>query len=195
MAFLVLLGVLAMFLGLVWLVVSFIKKSGKMKPVLTIVIGFIVMIVGAINMPSSNNEEKSANESKKTETTKETKNNEKAKDEEKTKADDRSEFYIIDKLVEENEVGNEIMTKADYDGFAVNGFLLEGAINKFGLPSHVTGAMKGDETMEVTYPSNEAGYSIGLVFKYEPGGFGDWKLQDKYVVETDGIGFSEYTQP
>lgn len=113
-----------------------------------------------------------------------------------TKSDNRDKFYTIDSVVNNsNNIGTNIMDSADYKDLAINGFTLEGAIDKYGLPSHVTGSMEGDETMEITYPSNEAGYSIGLVFEYSPGGFGDWKLKDKYVVETDGISFSEYTAP
>jgi len=117
-------------------------------------------------------------------------------DKSETESNDRDKFYTIDSIVNSSSnIGTSVMTSSDYKGFAINGFTLEGAIDKFGLPSHVTGSMKGDETMEVTYPSDESNYSIGLVFEYSPGGFGDWKLKDKYVVETDGIGFSEYTTP
>lgn len=117
-------------------------------------------------------------------------------DKTESRSNDRSEFYTIDALVKNSSnVGSGLMDSSDYNGFALNGFTLEGAIAKFGLPSHVTGSMEGDELMEVTYPSNESGYSIGLIFEYKPSGFGDWKLKEKYVVETDGIGFSEYTEP
>lgn len=111
-------------------------------------------------------------------------------------SNDRNEFYTIDSLVNDSAtIGEKLMDLSDYNGFAINGFTLEGAINKFGLPSHVTGSTKGDETIEVAYPSNESGYSVGLIFEYEPGSFGNWKLTEKYVVETEGIGFSEYTNP
>lgn len=129
------------------------------------------------------------------EITKEVKPEKKKSSEKEKKKEDRSKFYIIDNLVKDTNIGTEVMNINDYDGFAINGFLLEGAINKFGLPSHVIGSMEGDETMEVTYPSDEEGYSVGLIFEYKPSGFGDWKLKEKYVVETDGIGFSEYTKP
>lgn len=108
------------------------------------------------------------------------------------KDENRDQFYEIDKLIDDSELGASTMSYEDYEAFVENGLTLEGVIFKFGAPSHVTGSDKGDKYMEVAYPSDEYGYSIGLKFENKPGGIGDWILTDKYVVETDGIGFSEY---
>lgn len=190
MAFLVILGLLGFVVGVVLLILSFIKRTKKTKSLLVILFSFILVVIGAINMPTSTSGESQS-------TTKENlKGSQPSESDSETNSkEDRSKFYNLDKIVENSAIGNETMTQEDYEGFAVGAFMLEGAIQKFGLPSHVTGAMEGDETMEVTYPTNEDGYSIGLIFKYDPNGFGDWKLHEKYVVETDGIGFSEYTKP
>ncbi|WP_301389226.1 hypothetical protein [Enterococcus entomosocium] len=187
MAFLVILGLLGLVVGVVLLILSFVKRNKKINSLLVILFSFVLIIFGAMNMPPSTNGDTAKESSEDSQTTK----SESKKNEQK----DRSKFYNIDKIVENSTIGNETMTLEDYEGFAVNAFMLEGAVHKFGLPSHVIGAMEGDETMEVTYPTNEDGYSVGLIFKYDPTGFGDWKLHEKYVVETDGIGFSEYTKP
>lgn len=190
MAFLVVLGLLGLIVGIVLLILSFIKRTKKTKSLLVILCSFILTIVAAVNMPPSGNSESknTAKVSSESSQSSESESN-------TVEQEDRSKFYNIDKIVKNSPIGNETMTQQDYEEFAVNAFTLEGAIQKFGLPSHVTGAGEGDETIEVTYPTNEDGYSAGLIFKYEPSGFGDWKLHEKYVVETDGIGFSEYTRP
>lgn len=191
MVFLVILGLLGFVVGIVMLIMSLIKKNKVKNSLLVMLCSFILVVFGAMNMPteasveSQNTEETDKNDSSSSESESSSVANE-----------DRSKFYIIDKIVNESKtIGTETMTLEDYEGFAINGFMLEGAIYKFGLPSHVIGAMEGDETMEVTYPTDEDGYSVGLIFKYDPTGYGDWKLHEKYVVETDGIGFSKYTKP
>ncbi|MEG0285977.1 MAG: hypothetical protein RR494_07925 [Vagococcus sp.] len=106
--------------------------------------------------------------------------------------ENRDKFYEIDNIVDNAELGSSIMNADDYNAFTVGGLTLEGIVHKYGEPSHVTGSEKDDKYMEVAYPTDETGYSIGLKFENKPGGFGDWVLTEKYVVETDGISFSEY---
>lgn len=117
--------------------------------------------------------------------------------EEKTKkAAKKSKFYIMDKIMSESStIGNTEMTIDTYNDLAINGFTLEGCIAKFGVPQYATESSDGDIMQEVLYNSNEEGYSVGLVFKYDKnaGGFGSWKLDDKYAVETTGTSIPEYT--
>ena len=196
MAFLVLLSLASFICSLVWLVVRVFRKREKKLPLITIIASLILFVFSVNSMPKSQPSEQSKTSTSehrdKKAVTK--KSGSPAKDK-KTKKEDRSEFFIIDNLIKDKNIGTEVMTIDDYEGFAINGFLLEGAIDKFGLPSQVIGSWEGDETIEVAYPSDEEGYSIGLIFEYKPSGFGDWKLKEKYAVKTDGISFSEYTKP
>lgn len=112
------------------------------------------------------------------------------------KAAKKSKFYIMDKIMSESStIGNTEMTIDTYNDLSINGFTLEGCIAKFGVPQYATASSDGDIMQEVLYKSNEEGYSVGLVFKYDKnaGGFGSWKLDDKYAVETKGISIPEYT--
>lgn len=110
--------------------------------------------------------------------------------------DKRKNFYELDKVVKDvGTIGTTTMTYEDYENLVVDKFTLEGAIAKFGLPSHVIGAQKGDTVMEVTFPTNEDGYSADLTFKKKNVSFGTWVLSKKQSVKTDGIGFSAYTAP
>lgn len=56
MVFLVLLGMLGFVVGIVMLILSFIKRNKKNRPLLIILASFILVIVGALNMPTSANE-------------------------------------------------------------------------------------------------------------------------------------------
>lgn len=106
---------------------------------------------------------------------------------------DDSKFYTIDEIAENGVIGNSIFDSQTYKGLVVGKATLEGIIGTYGLPTHVIGAKKGDSNLEATWDSNEYKYSIGLKFKKKTGNYGDWVLDDKYVVETAGIDFSEYT--
>lgn len=84
------------------------------------------------------------------------------------------------------------MTIDEYENLTINGFTLEEALTKFRLPTNITGAQEADETMEVINPTNKKEYSVGLIFTYNHSDFGDWKLEKKYVVETNRVSIPKY---
>ncbi|UDM79558.1 hypothetical protein [Vagococcus fluvialis] len=108
------------------------------------------------------------------------------------KEDNRSSFYELDKIVDESEIGTKTIDYEAYQSFTENVLTLEGAVYSYGVPTNVIGAEKGDKYMEVIYPSNEYGNSIGLKFEYSPSSLGNWKLTEKYVVKTEGVSIPEY---
>lgn len=109
---------------------------------------------------------------------------------EEVNSDDK--FYEINKIKEEYQPGSQIIDIEHYNDFTEGVLTFEGVFTKFGLPSNAIGAEEGDAQMEVIYPTNEDGNSVGLIFKRESTSFGEWTLKEKYVVKTDGVSIPVY---
>ncbi|WP_086349907.1 hypothetical protein [Candidatus Enterococcus clewellii] len=110
-----------------------------------------------------------------------------------SKNNDRTNYFELDKIVNDIQPGSQTMSYEDFEGLVIQKATLEGLIAKFGLPSHVIGADEGDTTMQVCFPTTENDYSADLTFEHQSGnGFGSWILSKKDAVATDGIGFDKY---
>lgn len=109
---------------------------------------------------------------------------------EEVNSDDK--FYEINKIKEEYQSGSQVIDIEHYNDFTEGVLTFEGVFTKFGLPSNAIGAEEGDAQMEVIYPTNEDGNSVGLIFKRESTSFGEWILKEKYVVKTDGVNIPVY---
>lgn len=106
-----------------------------------------------------------------------------------------TENQYLDEIIQSVTLGNQTMSYEDYQSLVVGKATFEGLLAKYGAPSHSTNLSENDEYLQVTFPTTDDGYSSDLTFKYKESGFGNWILDTKSVVETDGISFSEYTAP
>lgn len=82
--FLFLIGILGIVGSIVWLVIGLFKRSGKKKAATLLVASIVVMVIGAVNSPSSeSNDTASANTTKQTTGTESSSENQKAKENKK----------------------------------------------------------------------------------------------------------------
>lgn len=98
----------------------------------------------------------------------------------------------LDEIIQSVTLGNQTMSYNDYQSLVIGKATFEGLLAKYGAPSHATNLSEGDDYLQVTFPTTDEGYSSDLTFKFEERSFGNWVLDTKNVVETDGISFSKY---
>ncbi|MGM0260499.1 hypothetical protein [Enterococcus sp. AZ102] len=206
--FIFLVGFILFMVSIVMLIINFFKKKPKKKLAIAALVGFVLLVVGPSISPESEKEttnktsetskvsESNTSSSVKESSVEKTKESSSSSSEETKESKKKSDFYVLDKIISETStIGDTTMTADTYNDLAINGFTLEGCITKFGIPAYATSSIEGDSAQEILYPSNEDGYSVGLVFEYDKNGsgFGKWKLTKKYAVETKGIHIPEYS--
>lgn len=195
-----------MLLALISLVVfAFVRKNRKRNLLTALVVAIVSFIGVGITAPKTtdNNSKHETEKVVKKEAKKSTSKSEpKKKKINKKKATkkhkkNRSNTYEIDKIVKNTDVSNpSLMTFDEFSNFVVGRFSLESAIAKYGMPTHSIGGAKGDVAIEVTFPTEEKGYSADLHFEpNKKNGFSDWVLSKKESVKTSGIEFDKYTKP
>ncbi|GFK24921.1 hypothetical protein [Tetragenococcus halophilus] len=82
--FLFLIGILGIVGSIIWLIIGLFKRAGKKKAAMLFAISIVIMVIGAVNSPSSeSNDTASANTTKQTTGTESSSENQKAKENKK----------------------------------------------------------------------------------------------------------------
>lgn len=174
-----------------------VKNPDTMKKFISIIIAVVSFIIFGIHYTFFGKDDKTENTTPPTEQKLVEENTVESTIETSTSATESKDnstdkFYELNKIKEEYTPGNQTLTIDHYKSFAEGALTLEGVIMKFGMPTNAIGAEEGDSNMEVIYPTDEKGHSVGLIFKKGSSNFGEWVLKEKYVVETDGVSIAEY---
>lgn len=198
--FLGILGMLLFLVSIVWLIVSLLRKKGAKKPLIALVTGFILFIVGAVIDTDSSTEDNVSSEESTTELTKKEskeadvnleEDKEKAEADKKAKAESESiaseekanaeAESIAAKEAAEAELKDPDTYKTDitYDQIArtPDDYLLE----KVKFSGKVIQVMEGDDTTNQLRVAIDDNYDTVMLVEYEKDILDSRILEDDYI--------------